>query len=72
MIVLKSKHEKMIRDLEIKIKHLERISDSRLKQIFSVEDSLKTEISINEKLRKDLSEYENKVKDNLEDYLMKY
>lgn len=63
MIVLKSKHEKMIRDLEIKIEHLERISDSRLKQIFSVEDSLKTEISINEKLRKDLSECENKLKD---------
>ena len=44
MIVLKSKHEKMIRDLEIKIEHLERISDSRLKQIFSVEDSLTKEI----------------------------
>ena len=63
MIVLKSKHDKAIRELEIKIKHLERISDSRLKQIFSVEDSLTKEININEKLRKDLSEYENKVKD---------
>ena len=62
MIVLKSKHEKMIRDLEIKIEHLERISDSRLKQIFSVEDSLTNEININEKLRNDLSECEKQLK----------
>ena len=56
MIILKSKHEKIIRDLEVKIKHLERISDKRLKQIFSLEDSLTNEININEKL---LNVYDN-------------
>lgn len=68
MIILKSKHEKTLKDLEKKIEYLERISNARLKQIFTVEDSLKTEIDINEKLRKDLSEYEKQVKD-LEDRL---
>ena len=62
MIILKSKHEKIIRDLEVKIKHLERISDKRLKQIFSLEDSLTNEININEKLRNDLSECEKQLK----------
>ena len=62
MIILKSKHEKIIRDLEVKIKHLERISDKRLKQIFSLEDSLTNEIKINEKLRNDLSECEKQLK----------
>ena len=62
MIILKSKHEKIIRDLDVKIKHLERISDKRLKQIFSLEDSLTNEININEKLRNDLSECEKQLK----------
>ena len=62
MIILKSKHEKIIRDLEVKIKRLERISDKRLKQIFSLEDSLTNEININEKLRNDLSECEKQLK----------
>lgn len=68
MLVLKSKHEKMIKDLQIKIDRLDRISNKRLKQIFSVEESLKTEMNINQKLRQELKECEEQVKD-LEDKL---
>ena len=63
MLVLKSKHEKIIKDLQIKIDRLDRISNKRLKQIFRVEESLKTEININEKLRQELKECEEQVKD---------
>ena len=63
MLVLKSKHEKMIKDLQIKIERLDRISNKRLKQIFSVEESLKTEMNINQKLRQELKECEEQVKD---------
>ena len=63
MLVLKSKHEKIIKDLQIKIDRLDRISNKRLKQIFRVEESLKTEININEKLRQELAECEKKLKD---------
>ena len=63
MLVLKSKHEKMIKDLQIKIDRLDRISNKRLKQIFNVEESLKTEININEKLRQELKECEEQIKD---------
>ena len=63
MLVLKSKHEKIIKDLQIKIDRLDRISNKRLKQIFRVEESLKTEIDINEKLRQELAECEKKLKD---------
>lgn len=68
MLVLKSKHEKIIKDLQIKIDRLDRISNKRLKQIFSVEESLKTEMNINQKLRQELKECEEQVKD-LEDKL---
>ena len=63
MIILKSKHEKIIKDLEKKIDSLDRISNKRLKQIFSVEESLKTEMNINQKLRQELKECEEQVKD---------
>ena len=63
MLVLKSKHEKIIKDLQIKIDRLDRISNKRLKQIFNVEESLKTEININEKLRQELKECEEQIKD---------
>ena len=63
MLVLKSKHEKIIKDLEKKIDRLDRISNKRLKQIFSVEESLKTEMNINQKLRQELKECEEQVKD---------
>ena len=63
MLVLKSKHEKIIKDLQTKIDRLDRISNKRLKQIFRVEESLKTEININEKLRQELTECEKKLKD---------
>ena len=63
MLVLKSKHEKIIKDLQIKIDRLDRISNKRLKQIFNVEESLKTEMNINQKLRQELTECEKKLKD---------
>ena len=63
MLVLKSKHEKIIKNLQIKIDRLERISSKRLKQIFNVEESLKTEMNINQKLRQELSECEKQLKD---------
>ena len=63
MLVLKSKHEKIIKDLQIKIDRLDRISNKRLKQIFRVEESLKTEMNINENLRQELAECEKQLKE---------
>ena len=71
MLVLKSKHEKIIKNLQIKIERLERISSKRLKQIFNVEESLKTEMNINQKLRQELAECEKQLKE-LEDAGVKW
>ena len=63
MLVLKSKHEKIIKDLQTKIDRLDRISNKRLKQIFRIEESLKTEMNINQKLRQELTECEKNLRD---------